>query len=136
MRITNSPRRRPTVNVTSLIDVMFLLLTFFLVTTQFMDQSALKVELPQMSHSEKVAHEKRFVLNAAADGAMMLDGEPVTFEILREKLAISASKIDQGGGLVLRADRRLPYGEVMRILDLVRGAGIRRISNATSENSK
>jgi biopolymer transport protein ExbD len=67
---------------------------------------------------------------------MMLDGEPVTFEILREKLAISASKIDQGGGLVLRADRRLPYGEVMRILDLVRGAGIRRISNATSENSK
>lgn len=133
MRIVEAPRRRPVVNVTSLIDVMFLLLTFFLVTTRFIDQAALKVELPSMAHADRVQHERRFVLNVASNGAMTLDEERVELPALGEKLSALATEIDAGGGLVLRADRGLSYGEVMRILDVVRGAGIKRISNAAAE---
>jgi biopolymer transport protein ExbD len=133
MRLQTAPPRRPTVNVTSLIDVLFLLLTFFLVTTQFVDQSALKIELPGMSHSEETQHVKRFILNVSADGQMTLDGKRIDMASLRETLKAQASDVDASGGLILRADRQLPYGEVMGILDLVRGAGIRRIANATVE---
>ncbi len=133
MRLQMPTSRRPAVNVTSLIDVLFLLLTFFLVTTQFVDQSALKIELPAMAHSEETQHAKRFILNVSADGQMALDGKAIDMASLREALKAQASDVDASGGLVLRADRQLPYGEVMGILDLVRGAGIRRISNATVE---
>ena len=131
MRLQAPIKRRPAVNVTSLIDVLFLLLTFFLVTTQFADQSALKVELPAMAHSEKTQHLRRYILNVSADGQMALDGQVVDRERLRDLLARQAAEVDASGGLVLRADRHLPYGDVMSILDLIRGAGIRRITNAT-----
>jgi len=133
MRLQDAPKRRPAVNMTSLIDVLFLLLTFFLVTTQFMDQSALKVELPAMSHADRVQQVRRFVLNIDAEGAMRLDGESVSADVLQGRLKEAGGEIDASGGLVMRADRRLPYGDVMRILDLIRGAGIRRIANATAE---
>ena len=133
MRLVDAPRRRPTVNITSLIDVLFLLLTFFLVTTSFIEQSALKVELPSMQHTDQVRQERQFVLNVDASGAMNYGGQAVTREILREKLTALAQDVDAGGGLILRADRELPYGDVMEILDLIRGTGIRRVSNATTD---
>ena len=89
MRLLMPLKRRPAVNVTSLLDVLFLLLTFFLVSTQFIDQSALKVELPAMAHSERAQQARRFVLNMSKDGQMALDGVPVdqgTLEtLLKEK---------------------------------------------------
>lgn len=136
MRLQMPLKRRPAINVTSLIDVLFLLLTFFLVTTQFVDQSALKVELPAMAHAEKTQYAKRYILNISADGQMALDGQIVDQPTLRELLKQHAAEIDESGGLILRADRQLPYGEVMSILDLVRGVGIRRITNATAEPNK
>ena len=136
MRLQMPGKRRPAINVTSLIDVLFLLLTFFLVTTQFIDQSALKVELPAMAHAEKTQHARRYILNISADGQMALDGQIVDQPTLRELLKQHAADIDESGGLILRADRQLPYGDVMSILDLVRGVGIRRITNATVEPDK
>ena len=136
MRLQTPPKRRPAVNVTSLIDVLFLLLTFFLVTTQFIDQSALKVELPAMAHSEKTQHIRRYILNVSADGQMTLDGQAVNRERLRDLLTRQAAEVDASGGLVLRADRHLPYGDVMAILDLIRGTGIRRITNATADRGE
>ena len=135
MRFQDTTRRRPSVNMTSLIDVLFLLLTFFLITTQFIDQSALKVELPEMAHADRVQQVRQFVLSVGADGTMTLDGEPIGADALKERLSNSLSEIDAAGGLVMRADRTLAYGEVMRILDLVRGAGVRRISNAAADVS-
>ncbi len=131
MRLLVSPRRRPAINITSLIDVLFLLLTFFLVTTTFVEQSALKVELPTMQHSERDEQERRFVLDVAADGELNYRGAHVTGEILRKGLVEDTEAINLEGGLVLRADQALPHGEVIAILDLIRGAGIQRFVIAT-----
>ena len=136
MRLQMPLKRRPAINVTSLIDVLFLLLTFFLVTTQFIDQSALKVELPAMAHAEKTQPARRYILNLSADGQMALDGQIVDQSTLRELLKQHVADVDKSGGLILRADRQLPYGNVMSILDLIRGVGIRRITNATAEPDK
>ncbi len=133
MQLLQRPRRRPSINITSLIDVLFLLLTFFLVTTTFIEQSALKVELPSMQHSDRVQQEKLFVLNVASDGEMSYNGEGTTREVLQVRLGEAAEEINASGGLVLRADRVLPYGEVMGILDLIKGVGIKRFVIATVE---
>ncbi len=131
MQLFQKPKRRPYINITSLIDVLFLLLTFFLVTTSFIEQSALKVELPSMEHSDRVQQQKRFVLDVAPDGEIQYEGEPVERTALGVRLRGASNEINAGGGLVLRADRNLPHGEVMSVLDIIRGAGVRRFVIAT-----
>ena len=135
MQLYQKPKRRPFINITSLIDVLFLLLTFFLVTTSFIEQSALKVELPSMENADRVQQPKRFVLDVAPDGGMLYDGKPVERAALGVRLQAASDEINASGGLVLRADRDLPHGEVIGVLDMIRGAGIRRfvIATATSE---
>ena len=133
MRLTERPRRRPTINITSLIDVLFLLLTFFLVTTTFIEQSALKVELPSMQHSDRVSREKRFFLEVSSEGQMRYDDKWVNAEVLGARLKAEAEEINAGGGLTLRADQSLAHGKVIAILDLIKGAGVRRFVIATSE---
>jgi biopolymer transport protein ExbD len=133
MQFRDKPRRKPTINITSLIDVLFLLLTFFLVTTTFIEQSALKVELPSMQNADRVQQEKRFILNVSKDGQMVYNGEAIASESLKAILSKSSTDVDASGGLILRADEGLPYGEVMGILDLIKGSGVKRFIIATDE---
>jgi biopolymer transport protein ExbD len=134
VQFQDKPRRKPTINITSLIDVLFLLLTFFLVTTTFIEQSALKVELPSMQNADRVQQEKRFILNVSKDGQLVYNGEATTSEGLKTLLASSSSDVDASGGLILRADQGLPYGDVMGILDIIKGSGVKRFVIATDES--
>ncbi len=133
MQFREKRRRRPSINITSLIDVLFLLLTFFLVTTTFITQSALKVELPAMRNADRVQQEKRFILNVSKDGAMVFNGETMLTDQLRTALGNAARDVDASGGLILRADQGLPYGDVMGILDLIKGSGVKKFVIATDE---
>jgi biopolymer transport protein ExbD len=135
VKFQDKPRRRPNINITSLIDVLFLLLTFFLVTTTFIEQSALKVELPSMKHADRVQQEKRFILNVSKNGQMFFNGESTSTEALKSLLAKSSADVDASGGLILRADSGLPYGDVMGILDVIKGSGVKRFVIATDEGA-
>jgi len=134
MQLSQGPRRRPNVNITSLIDVLFLLLTFFLLTTSFMEQSALKVDLPSTQHGDPASQELRHILNVAADGRMTYGGINIGRPELVSQLSEAADEINSGRGLVLRADKVLPYGDVMTILDLIKGSGIQRFVIASVES--
>ena len=131
MRFQDKPKRKATINLTSLIDVLFLLLTFFLVSTTFIEQSALKIELPSMQNADRVRQERRFILNVSRDGQMVFNGEIVSPDVLKSLLAKSSADVDASGGLILRADKHLPYGDVMGILDLIKGSGVKRFVIAT-----
>ena len=133
MRLQDKPKRKATINLTSLIDVLFLLLTFFLVSTTFIEQSALKIELPSMQNADRVRQERRFILNVSRDGQMVFNGEIVSPDVLKSLLAKSSADVDASGGLILRADKHLPYGDVMGILDLIKGSGVKRFVIATEE---
>ncbi len=133
MRFQDKPKRKATINLTSLIDVLFLLLTFFLVSTTFIEQSALKIELPSMQNADRVRQERRFILNVSRDGQMVFNGEIVSPDVLKSLLAKSSADVDASGGLILRADKHLPYGDVMGILDLIKGSGVKRFVIATEE---
>jgi biopolymer transport protein ExbD len=136
VRFQEKPRRKPQINITSLIDVLFLLLTFFLVTTTFIEQSALKVELPSMQNADRVQTEKRYILNVSKDGQLVYNGEAMDSRALKALLSSSSSKVDASGGLILRADQSLSYGDVMGILDLIKGSGVKRFVIATDEGTE
>lgn len=117
--------RRVIINITSLIDVMFLLLIFFLVTSTFKEQPAIQLELPSSSTAEAV-DEGPAVLYLTADGAVYLDDRAVDDEELRQALRqrLAATGDDR---LILRADTDSRHGDVVKLYDVIRDSGYRRL---------
>jgi biopolymer transport protein ExbD len=128
MQIRERKRKRPAIHITSLIDVMFLLLVFFMVSTTFAEHPAIKLELPSARTGEP---NKLEPLTLAIDktGRMYLNEERIEEAELRSKLKEAAGKPD--ASLVLKADKSVPYGYVVRAMDISRQSGIRRIVSLT-----
>jgi len=128
MQIRERKRKRPLINITSLIDVMFLLLVFFMVSTTFAEHPAIKLELPSASTAEPSRLES-LTLTIDKKGRMFLNGEAVNDGELRSLLAAAAGKPD--ATLVLKADKGVPYGFVIRAMDISRQSGVRHIVSLT-----
>jgi biopolymer transport protein ExbD len=114
----------------SMTDIVFLLLIFFMVSTTFVDFSRrLDIQLPETTAAEVAQKVQQYVIEMDTDGVVRLDGKPVSLQELPRQLA------QQGDGAVqrsaiIRADKRLPYGQVVTVLGLVRQARIRDIAVA------
>ncbi len=116
---------KPVINIASLVDVLFLLLIFFMVTSAFVEQPNIRLELPSTSHSE-VSRVERTVLTIARDGQLFLKEKPVDKQNLEKELR--RVLLDTGEEiLVLKADKMVPYGDVVAIMDDAKGAGFRKI---------
>ncbi len=116
---------KPVINIASLVDVLFLLLIFFMVTSAFVEQPNIKLELPSTRHSE-VSKMNNMVLSIARDGKLFLQDRPVDKKNLEKELRRVI--LDTGDEvLVLKADKFVPYGVVIDILDAVKGAGFRKV---------
>gem|GEM_PF-375664 len=126
-------RTKIVINVTSLIDVIFLLLIFFLVTSTFSEQPALKIELPRAATSG-AGHKEEMVLSVSRNGNLFLDQIEITRSELPALLANAARKSDDSS-LVLRADRQVSYGLIVEIMDISRRVGLERIVALTSGGS-
>jgi len=111
------------VNITSLIDVIFILLIFFMVSTQF-KRSSLPLDLPR---SEDATQERNTtkVLAVTAD-RMELDGDAVTLEALEDRLA-SLFAHEPELALSLECERTVEFERIVQILTKVQAAGISRI---------
>jgi len=127
-------RRRPALNVTSLIDVLFLLLIFFMVSSTFVEHPAIQLDLPRVSAAEE-AQVDSLRLSITAEGEVYLDGEAVAFDALSGRLRQAVSE-DPEKVLILEADRRVGYGTVIEAIDLARQAGVKRISAFTKEEGE
>lgn len=123
----------PEINLISLVDVVFMLLIFFMVTTTFVRSSGLKVMLPQ---AEQVAtHPPPQMIEVAVDaeGRYYIDGRP-----LRDRSALTLERgLRQIGGedtdrpLVIRADARASHQSVVTVMDVAARGGYRQLSIAT-----
>lgn len=123
-------------DLTPLIDVVFLLLIFFLVTATFAqrDRTVVPVDLPEAGTGEEATSREQITLILRADGSVVLQRtghqveERLAPEVLRERLETLHAE-DSGAVLFLRGDRDVRYGEVMNLLDLAREIGFRRVYN-------
>ncbi len=116
---------KPVINITSLVDVLFLLLIFFMVTSSFVEQPNIQLELPSTKHSE-ISKINKTVLTIAKDGQLFLQDIPVDKDQLEKKLR--RILLDTGDEvLVLKADKEVSYGDVVDIMDDAKGAGFKRV---------
>lgn len=130
-----SSEDEPAVNLTPLIDVVFILLIFFMVSTTFQRESEIKIELPEAS-SEPV-EEKEEVLEIVIDieGHYFIDEQQVVnTELETLKTAIQKFLGEQTEmPVVIRADRNTPYESVVRAMDATAQLGLLQMSLATNQ---
>ena len=114
----------------SMTDIVFLLLIFFMISTTFVDLSShLDIQLPEAPGGEAEQEAQPYLIEMGIQDALLLDGTPIQLHEIPEKLAESRVP-GRPESVIIRADKRLPYGEVMAVLGLVRQAQIRDIAVA------
>ena len=125
-------REEPQLNLTPLVDVLFLLLIFFLVGTQFTDaEDAFEVDLPEAAAAAEPlgGRPDELVVNVGPEGQLTLLGEPLGPDRLRERLAeVAAVYPDQT--VVIRGDGASAYQYVVGVMDAVKSAGLTNLSLA------
>jgi biopolymer transport protein ExbD len=129
MQFMTKSRRRITINITSLIDVLFLLLIFFIVSSTFLEQPGMKLDLPKTTRKEALRIEG-YTLFIMSDESMYINEEPVTMEQLSDELKAIAPELEERG-LILKADENVRYGLVVEVMDIAKGSGIQKLVVAT-----
>jgi biopolymer transport protein ExbD len=127
MKVHLQTGKKIRIEMIPLIDIVFLLLVFFIYAMLSMAvHHALPVSLPTSS-SAKIDKELLLSVTVKSDGTLYVDKEPVDFDdlasVLRTKVAAN-----ENAGILLFADRSLSYQDLFRVLDQIRMAGINRIS--------
>ena len=126
------------INLTPLIDVVFLLLIFFMVTTTFTKETRLSIELPQ-AEGEPVAHEKQILeITISANGRYAVQGKALV-NSKRQTLAKAIQEISTGNNklpLVIVADAQAPHQAVVTAMDVAGKQGFVNLSIATMEQGK
>ena len=108
------------VNVTSLVDVMLVLLIIFMITAPIM-QGGVDVELPR-AEARPLSPKEGMVVTVNRDGRIFIDQTPVSYTDFRVTFR-SLVATRKPSGVYLQADTRVPYGEVVRVLEAPRATG-------------
>jgi biopolymer transport protein TolR len=117
------------INVTPLVDVMLVLLIIFMVTAPILQQGV-TIDLPKVTAGPLSGEEEQLVVNVDKRGLIFLNDTPTTAVDLTTKLrAIVAARPDRQ--IYVRADRAIPYGQVMEVVGAVREAGLVRVGLVT-----
>jgi len=116
------------INVTPLVDVMLVLLIISMVAAPML-QRGIHLDLPATETATEIV-EARVVVSLDREGRLRINDKPVHEELFQERMHILATANPEET-IFLRADRLQYYGEVLRIMDKIRKAGITRISMVT-----
>lgn len=122
------------INVTPLVDVMLVLLVIFMVTAPMMQQGV-QVNLPKAHTKAMSAQQETVVVSVDQQGRRFINSTEVPAEELKQKLAtmfVSRTKKE----VFLKADRDVPYGEVVKVMADIKGAGIERLGMITEPQQK
>lgn len=119
----------PRLMVIPMIDIIFFLLVFFMMSTLFMvEQKVLPIVLPSAQASQ-VDTARSTAVSIMPDGSVRFGAEVVAKSELGARIKNELARNPEAR-YVLRADRNIPYGQVVEVLDELRGAGVSRISVA------
>ena len=119
------------IDMVPFVNCVLLLLMFFLLTSNFLFQSGIKINLPKAVTSE-VIRENTIVITMTSDNRFYLNQMPVTLLELKNKLESAASE----ESILIKADRDTALGKIVNIWDFCRGLGIRQVNIATNQEVK
>ncbi len=112
------------INVTPLVDIVLVLLIILMVTASYLVSKSIPMDLPDAQNSED-SPPRQLTVSIVAERQLYLESEPITWE----RLAQEARRFRQANAeprAVIQADRSVSHGEFIRIVDVLRGAGITR----------
>lgn len=135
MNIQPDNQEEPEINLTPLIDVVFLLLIFFMVSTTFEHQSRIQIELPEATAEASKPDDESLEILIDAQGRYFLgEQQVVNTELKTLKGAIREALGERESvPVMIRADARTPHQAVVRALDATSQLGLVNISLATSK---
>ena len=142
MKFSRSSQEEVTINLTPLIDIVFLLLIFFMVSTTFSKESQLRIRLPDASPDSEVEQRpSRLVVAITKSGDYSIRGpnESTGHHLLSRERSVLAQAMAKGAQgtdelvVVIRADRKTPHEAVVRVMDVARKLGLVRITFATQK---
>jgi biopolymer transport protein ExbD len=131
MQYSKNQQKKVTLNLTSLMDIMFILIIFFTITSTFLEQPGIELKLPEAESSETYTAEKVIVF-IDAQGAIYINKNKIQLD----ELASTVSELLHAQSektVVLRADEQTAHGLVIKVMDLLRKKGIYKIIVSTSK---
>ena len=134
MKFHNDNNPGPKLNMTSLIDVVFLLLIFFMVTTTFEKQAKLKIQLPEATEKVNPQAQDQVVISISQKGSIYINNN----ELLNSKYASIATSLkqilkgDEKPPIVIRADADAAHKHVVTVMDVLADMGFTSVSIATT----
>ena len=117
------------INVTPLVDVMLVLLVIFMVTAPILQQGV-NINLPKVKSTALTGDEQQLVVAVTRQGEVYLNDTPTNLTELGPKLQ-AILKLRPDRQVFLRADQNVKYGDVMRVIATVKGAGVERLGMVT-----
>ena len=130
MRLEDDQDKDGGINLMPLVDVVFLLLIFFLAATTFATEEVeLDLRLPEAKSGEAGKSDQQLIINVSVDGTLTMSGRPVTMEALRQKLVAAVARNKEQAVLV-RGDKAAQFGVGLQVLDTCRLAKIKKVDFA------
>lgn len=117
------------IDIAPLIDVIFQLLIFFMLSSSFTFQSGINVKLPKAVTSD-VIQEENYIITITSENVIYLNGVIITLKELTRELDKSKTKTRP---ILIKADRRASVGRIVDVWDICRNLGIERINIATNQ---
>lgn len=138
MKLLEEEREEPEINLTSLIDVVFLLLIFFMVSTTFDQHAHLRLDLPEAATAEAETTPEIIELIITDEGQVYIGERQLVDERRATMQAAIAERFAETpeGVLVIRADAEASHRLVVRALDAASAEGIKRVSIAAVEEGE
>lgn len=134
MRLGVQRRPDPSIDVTPMIDVVFQLVLFFMVSTTFISTPGIQVDLPRSSSDAVVTDDRDLDIWITLEGAIYVDDEPVTAERLLRAMQLAAQR-DPNTLVILKADAGVAHGRVVQVMDMARNEGLSRLAIATETDA-
>ncbi|MBN2001030.1 biopolymer transporter ExbD [candidate division KSB1 bacterium] len=125
MQFKETRKKSQGINITSLIDVMFILLIFFMVSSSFIEQPGMKLELPT-TKSQEVAKIENLVIYISKEGDIQLNEIPVALENLPEEIKKLVPQLDEKT-IILKADKESAHGLIVQVMDISKRNGLEKI---------
>ena len=139
MKFRTRERRESGVDLTSLIDVVFMLLIFFMVTTTFSKNAELKIALPTASNTAAATPEDKLELVIDGQGRYYINGREVlntTQETLFQAMSQTLDELPNTPPLVISADANVNYQAVVTAMDIAGRLGLTNFSIATTQSER
>ena len=127
MKIAVRKRRAPNIIIVSLVDILTILLIFFVVSTTFKkDQPEVQINLPESQTAAKgPAQTEHAIVSVDENDAGLLDGRPLPVEEL--EAAVRELMLAKKTSLALQADKKASFGTIIRVMDALKLAGVKNL---------